>query len=311
MMIDLVKLRTFVAVAEEQHLTRAAERLHISQSAASAHVRSLEETLDAQVFVRTNRSLELTRAGQLLMVKAKLLLSEATEFASFARELRGKIEGHLVVASSSDPASGRMGEIVNALRLRHPLVTVDLRARPSSGTHQGLKIGEVDVGILLGRPIESGISYYKLRNISFRVAGPAAWRDKIENADWAELARLPWLLPTDNSMAYKQMLREMFENRGLELNGVVSFDNAVLGRSMLEAGVGLMLVREEHAKVGAAQGLVAMSPFAMVDHPIYLAHVASRRNDPMIHAFLEATTDVWPDLRDARYEEKSTANAEL
>lgn len=310
-MIDLVKLRTFVAVAEEQHLTRAAERLHISQSAASAHVRSLEETLEAQVFVRTNRSLELTRAGQLLMVKAKLLLSEATEFASFARELRGKIEGHLVVASGSDPASGRMGEIVNALRMRHPLVTVDLRARPSSGTHQGLKIGEIDIGILLGRPIESGISYYKLRNISFRVAGPAAWRDKIENADWAELARLPWLLPTDNSMAYKQMLREMFENRGLELNGVVSFDNAVLGRAMLEAGVGLMLVREEHAKAGVSQGLVAMSPFAIVEHPIYLAHVASRRNDPMIHAFLEATTDVWPDLRDARYDEKSTLSAEL
>jgi DNA-binding transcriptional LysR family regulator len=307
MMIDLVQLRTFVAVAEEQHLTRAAERLHISQSAASAHVRAVEETLDAQLFVRTNRSLELTRAGQLLMAKAKVLLSEATEFSSFARELRGKIEGHLVVASSSDPASGRVGEIVNSLRARHPLVTVDLRARPSSGTHQGLKVGELDIGVLLGRPIESGITYYKLRNIAFRVAGPAAWKDRIENADWAELASLPWILPTDNSMAYKQMLKEMFENRGLELNGVVSFDNAVLGRSLLEAGVGMMLVREEHAQVSAEQGIVAMSPFAAAEHPIYLAHVASRRNDPMIHAFLEATTDVWPDLRESRHEEKLSA----
>lgn len=306
MMIDLVQLRTFVAVAEEQHLTRAAERLHISQSAASAHVRSVEETLDAQLFVRTNRSLELTRAGQLLMVKAKLLLSEATEFSSFARELRGKVEGHLVVASSSDPTSGRVGEIVNALRVRHPLVTVDLRARPSSGTHQGLKIGELDIGVLLGRPVESGITYYKLRSIAFRVAGPVAWKDKIESADWDELSRFPWIMPTDNSMAYKQMLREMFENRGLELNGVVSFDTAVLGRSMLEAGVGLMLVREEHAKASAEQGLVAMSPFAVAEHPIYLAHVASRRNDPMIHAFLEATTDVWPELREARHEDLSS-----
>jgi DNA-binding transcriptional LysR family regulator len=309
MMIDLVQLRTFVAVAEEQHLTRAAERLHISQSAASAHVRAVEETLDAQLFVRTNRSLELTRAGQLLMVKAKVLLSEATEFSSFARELRGKIEGHLVVASSSDPTSGRVGEIVNALRMRHPLVTVDLRARPSSGTHQGLKIGELDIGVLLGRPVESGVTYYRLRNIPFRVAGPAAWKDKIENADWAALARLPWILPTDNSMAYKQMLREMFENRGLELNGVVSFDNAVLGRAMLEAGVGLMLVREEHAKASAEQGRVALSPFAIAEHPIYLAHIASRRNDPMIHAFLEATTDVWPELRELRHEDKVPARS--
>ena len=89
MQIDLVQLRTFVAVAEEQHLTRAAERLHISQSAASAHVRAVEDRLDTQLFVRTNRSLELTRAGQLLLAKAKILLNEAAIFISFARELRG------------------------------------------------------------------------------------------------------------------------------------------------------------------------------------------------------------------------------
>lgn len=309
MMIDLVQLRTFVAVAEEQHLTRAAERLHISQSAASAHVRSVEEALDAQLFVRTNRSLELTRTGQLLMAKAKVLLSEATLFSSFARELRGKIEGHLVIGSSSDPASSRVGDIVNALRARYPLVTIDLRGRPSSGTHQGLKLGELDIGMLLGRPVDNSLTYYKLRSIKFRVAGPAAWKDKIENADWAELASLPWITPTESSVAYMDMLKEMFDNRGLELNKIVSFDNSVLGRSMLEAGVGMMLVREEHAKESADRGMVAMSPYAVAEHPIYLAHVASRRNDPLIHGFLEATTDVWPDLRATPQAAKDAARA--
>lgn len=308
-MIDLVQLRTFVAVAEEQHLTRAAERLHVSQSAASAHVRAVEEALDAQLFVRTNRSLELTRSGQLLLSKAKQLLSEANEFSSFARELRGKIEGHLVIGSSSDPASSRVGEIVHALRARHPLVTVDLRARPSAGARQGLKVGELDISMLLGRPVESGLTYYKLRSIRFCVAGPAAWKDRIENADWAELARLPWIMPSDNSMAYKEMLKEMFENRGLELNGIVHFDNAVLGRAMLEAGVGMMLIREEHARAGAEQGVVAMSSHAFAEHPIYLAHVSSRRNDPMVNAFLEATTDVWPDLIEASQEAKVAARS--
>ena len=89
MLIDLVQLRTFVAVAEEQHLTRAAERLHMSQSAASAHVRAIEERLGTQLFVRTNRSLELTHAGQLLARKAKALLNEEAVFTSFARELKG------------------------------------------------------------------------------------------------------------------------------------------------------------------------------------------------------------------------------
>ena len=71
MPVDLLRLRTFVAVAEEQHLTRAAERLNVSQSAASAHVRAVEASLGSQLLICTNRRLELTRAGQLLLQKAK------------------------------------------------------------------------------------------------------------------------------------------------------------------------------------------------------------------------------------------------
>ena len=100
--IDLVQLRTFVAVAEQKHLTRAAERLHISQSAASAHVRAVEESLDLQLFVRTNRSLELTRVGELLLAKARALLNESAVFASYAREIRGKTEGRLVLFGVSE-----------------------------------------------------------------------------------------------------------------------------------------------------------------------------------------------------------------
>jgi len=297
MLIDLVQLRTFVAVAEEQHLTRAAERLHISQSAASAHVRAVEESLDAQLFVRTNRSLELTRAGQLLLGKAKTLLNEAALFTSFAREIRGKVEGHLVVGSSSEPASSRIGEVVGALRARHPLIGVDLRARPSSSTRLGLKTGELDIGLLLGHPTDAGFTYYQLTTVPFRVAGPVAWKDRIESAGWAELASLPWIAPTDSSRAYSTMLRQMFDERGLELNAVARFDNAALGRAMLEAGVGLMLMREEHARHGFEQGILAVSPIAHSEFPLFMAHVASRRNDPLIRAFLEAATDVWPEMR--------------
>ena len=297
MLIDLVQLRTFVAVAEEQHLTRAAERLHISQSAASAHVRAVEESLDTQLFVRTNRSLELTRAGQLLLVKAKSVLNEATLFTSFAREIRGKIEGHLVVSSSSESTTSRIGEVVAALRRLHPLVTVDLRALPSTSTRQGLKTGELDIGLLLGRPLDAGFTYYALKDVPFRVAGPAAWKAQIETADWAELAGLPWIAPTESSMAYTAMLKELFVDRGLELNTVARFDSAALGRAMLEAGVGLMLMREEHVEQGLQQGTLAVSPIAHTHFQLFMAHLASRRNHPLIRAFLEAATDVWPDLR--------------
>jgi DNA-binding transcriptional LysR family regulator len=297
MMIDLVQLRTFVAVAEEQHLTRAAERLHISQSAASAHVRAVEENLDTQLFVRTNRSLELTRSGEMLMRQAKTLLNEAAQFTSFAREIRGKLEGNIVVGASSEPSASRIGEVVSALRAKHPLITVDLRASPSTGTRQALKTGELDIGMFLGRPVDVGFTYYQMAMVQFRIAGPAAWKAQIEAADWAQLAALPWITPTGSSLAYTAMLSQLFGDKGLELNTVVRFDNAALGRSLLKAGVGMMLMREEHALQGERDGYLTVSPIAHTEFGLYIAHVASRRNDPLISAFVDAASMAWPDLK--------------
>lgn len=297
MMIDLVQLRTFVAVAEEQHLTRAAERLHVSQSAASAHVRAIEESLDLQLFMRTNRSLELTRAGQMLMRQAKELLNGAAEFTSFARDIRGKLEGNLIVGASSDPTSSRIGPVIAELRAKHPLIAIDLRARASAGTRQALKTGEIDIGMLLGRAVDAGFTYYQMATVNFRVAGPVAWKERIESADWSELAELPWITPSDTNLSYAFMLEKLFAEKGLELNSVVRFDNSALGRALVESGVGMLLMREEYALQGARDGLVALSPLAHAEYPQFIAHVASRANDPLIRAFVDAAAEAWPDMK--------------
>ncbi len=295
MLVDLVQLRTFVAVAEEQHLTRAAERLFISQSAASAHIRALEERLDNQLFVRTNRSLELTRAGQLLARKARVLLNEEALFASFARELRGKIEGKLVVASSSEIGTG-IGEMMAALRSQHPLVGVELMARASASTHQGLIRGEFDIGIMLGNSADDGLYHYKLTEVSYRVAGPVAWKDRIESGDWTDLAALPWLTPSTSS-AHASMLGRLFRDKGLELNSVIQFDNTWLGRAALNAGAGMMLLREDHAQQGVREGRLAMSPIAQTSIPLTIAHQSGRRDDPLVQAFLAAARVPWPEMQ--------------
>ncbi len=294
MPIDLVQLRTFVAVAEAQHMTRAAERLFISQSAASAHVRALEERLETQLFIRTNRSVVLTRAGQLLAQKAQALLNEDALFSAFARALRGKVEGNLVVGTSSEPGT-RIGEVIAALRVKHPLISVDLMARPSSGTRQGIQSGELDIGVLLGSPIDPGFAYYGLETVQYRVAGPAAWKEQIVNADWAELAALPWLTPSASS-AYSAMLRQLFGDKGLELNSVLRFDNSAVGRMALQAGTGVMLIREDHAVQGEQDGYLAASPIAHTKVGLFIAHQRGRQDDPLIQAFIDAARGVWPKM---------------
>src|SRR5436190_17363778 len=80
----------------------------------------------------------------------------------------------------------------------------------------------------LGRPVDVGFSYYQLTTVPFRVAGPAAWKAQIEAADWGQLAALPWIAPSNSSLAYSAMLSQLFGDKGLELNTVVRFDNAAL-----------------------------------------------------------------------------------
>ena len=293
MIEDLVQLRTFVAVAEEQHMTRAAVRLHMSLSAASAHIRAIEERLDLQLFVRTNRNLVLTHSGQLLVQRAKVLLSEAAQFTSFAREYRGKMDGALSVSLGSEPVT-RVGEIVAQLKQTQPLIVVSLFGRASLSGRQGLNTGELDLAFLLGGGAEIGLTRHDLATLQFRIVGPPALKEKIERADWAELASLPWISPI-GSTAYTEMLDRLFKDRGLELNSVAYFDTAVLGRTMLQGGVGLMMMREENALQGAREGSLAVSPIARAQFQLYLAHLSSRANDPLIQAFVHATRAVWSD----------------
>lgn len=296
MLIDLTQLRTFVAVAEEQHLTRAAERIHISQSAASAHVRAVEDTLNTQLFTRTNRSLELTRSGELLFVKAKSLLSEAAELSSFARELSGKLEGTLNISISSDPSSSRIGKTVSHLRNNHPLIKIDVRARPSPGIKQGIKNGELDVGIILDKPTDKSLLHYQLNTVNFCIAGPVAWKEKMDNSTIEELSKMPWITPASNSFAYSNILDDIFISKGHDLNTVAIFDNSTIAREMMEAGVGLTLVREEHALKAAQENKYAIYAACTMSYSNYAVHHSSRKNDPLVHAYLEALRLSWPEL---------------
>ena len=183
-----------------------------------------------------------------------------------------------------------------ALRAKHPLVSMDVMARTSTGTRQGLMSGELDVGVLLGRPVEPNFTYYVLTNVPYKVAGPIAWKEKIDAADWADLASLPWLTPSSSS-AYSAMLAQLFGDRGLELNTVIRFDNSAVGRTALRAGAGMMLLREDHAVQGEQEGYLAVSPIAQAQVALSVAHQSARKDDPLIKAFLEAARVPWPKMK--------------
>ena len=87
--LELYQLRTFLAVAETRHLTRAAERVHLSQPAVSAQLKALEEELGVQLFERLHGGMELTVTGGQLLQHAERVLGAAEELREAAGRLRG------------------------------------------------------------------------------------------------------------------------------------------------------------------------------------------------------------------------------
>jgi DNA-binding transcriptional LysR family regulator len=127
--VELRQLATFVAVAEEGSFTRAADRLHVVQSAVSVGVRNLERELGAMLFDRTTHSVALTDAGRALLPEARTTLAAAQAARDAVDEARGGLRGTIVLGTMQ--AQGMhaidLAAVLAAFRADHPAVEVRIR----------------------------------------------------------------------------------------------------------------------------------------------------------------------------------------
>lgn len=93
--MELYQLRTFVIVAEEENLTRAAKRLYMTPPSVSAHIKALEDELNVQLFERTSKGMEITGHGQLLKAKAEQILHAAQDLVNHATKMQQFLMGQV------------------------------------------------------------------------------------------------------------------------------------------------------------------------------------------------------------------------
>jgi DNA-binding transcriptional LysR family regulator len=152
-MLDLRLVRSFVAVAETEHVGRAAERLHISQSPLSRQIQQLEEELGLRLFERERRRVRLTDAGQWLLGEARDLLARADRVeADAGRLVRG--EGGALTIGFVKAAMWNqvLPATLRAFKRSRPAVQVQLRALKSDAQLEALARGTLDVGLVHRTP---------------------------------------------------------------------------------------------------------------------------------------------------------------
>ncbi len=154
--MELRQLRYFVAVAEELHFTRAAERLHIGQPPLSQAILKLEQDVGARLFARTKRRVELTEAGKLYLIDARRILALSEQAAVTARRAQRGEAGELRVAFTfSIPLTPMFANVINRYRRDFPQVSLSLHELATQRQLEGFERRTIDLGFM--RPPEGAL----------------------------------------------------------------------------------------------------------------------------------------------------------
>jgi len=146
--IELRHLRYFVAVAEELHFGRAAQRLHRAQPPLSQQIRKLEEILGHPLFSRSSRAVKLTSAGVVFLERARRTLAKVQEDLEAARSVgRGEV-GSLTVGFIGSGMLTALPAMLGRYRREYPKVNLQLRESFTAAVLQALREGTIDVGFL-------------------------------------------------------------------------------------------------------------------------------------------------------------------
>nr|WP_241751653.1 LysR family transcriptional regulator [Pseudomonas aeruginosa] len=162
-----------MAVAQELHFARAAEKLHIEQSPLSRTIKELEEDLGEQLFVRTSRSTRLTRAGKLLLEHVPRVFSTLQQARDSVKAAANGFHGQLRIALSDGITPSRLSSLLAMCRQEEPEVDIRLFQVPLAQQLKGLQDDMYDVGFAQSDEVGEGIAAEAVWNDPLMVAVPA------------------------------------------------------------------------------------------------------------------------------------------
>ena len=287
--MELRHLRCFIAVAEELHFARAAERLHIEQSPLSRAIKELEEETGVVLFARTTRNTRLTRAGKLFLEHVRRVFVVLEQARDSVKAAANGFHGQLRVALSDGITPSRLPALLALSRQEEPEVEIRFFEVPLSQQIKGLHDDLYDVGFALSDEVGDGI-----------IALPA-WSDTLMVA---VPARHPLLahkrIPLDELLRYRLVLcdPQVCEGHAKHVDRVlrrVDMEPLIAERvttcdlmmALVSAGFALGLAGEAHISASRESGVVAR-PLASRVPPLttYLLRLGGEPSD-VLTRFIE------------------------
>jgi DNA-binding transcriptional LysR family regulator len=288
--MDVRQLRYFVAVAEELHFRRAAERLHLSQPALSQQIRSLEGEMEVPLLFRNRRRVELTAAGASFLPEARRLLASLDAAVATARRVHEGRSGRLRVGFVGSALLSIVPDVVQRFRAARPDVELDLRERSTVDQVAALRAGDIDIG-LAPLPIDDhGLETTVLvREPAVAVLPAGHELARLRRIGLRRLAAEPFVLfPRDQAPGFHDRLIGGVAQHGAAPRVVQHATEMQTIVGLVAAGIGVSLVPASVERL-ALPGVVYRP---VVRAPRVELAVLSRRGErsPPVRAFLAGTS---------------------
>ena len=289
--MDLRDLKLFLHLAESRHFGRSAKAMHVSPSTLSRQIQRLEETIGQPLFLRDNRTVQLTDAGTQLKAFAQQTLLQYQQLRHALGQHGPSLSGELRLFCSVTAAYSHLPPILDRFRARHPLVEIKLTTGDAADAVDKVQSNEADLGIA-GRPevLPTSVAFTQIGEIPLALIAPAlpcAVRSQV-SVDQPDWATIPFILPEHGPS--RKRIDLWFRRQRITnplIYATVSGHEAIVSMVALGCGVALIpSVVVDNSPEPVRNRISLLDDVSLVE-PFELGVCVQKKrlNEPLIEAF--------------------------
>lgn len=295
--MEVRHLRYFIAVAEELHFTRAADRLHMAQPPLSQQIHQLESELGVQLFHRTKRQVALTAAGKIFLKQVyKILIDIEKTCESARRAQRGEI-GNIIVGFTGTATYDILPNLLQPYRSTFPFVDISVLQLSTTDQIQSLLNEEINIGILCAPIQNSQLNFEVIHQESFIIAMPrnhplATKSDPIEIEEFSK--ELYIMIPRKSGQTYYDSIINICHTAGFSPNITQEVHELHTSISLVAAGMGVAIVPSSIQNL-RVKGII----YRQLASVSALKTALAWRNDetsPLVHAFIRLARETYAEI---------------
>jgi DNA-binding transcriptional LysR family regulator len=287
--MTLEQLRIFVAVAERQHVTRAAEALNLTQSAVSAAITGLEARHGVALFDRVGRGVVLNPAGEVFLVEARLVLAQAALAESALADLSGLERGRLRIHASQTIANHWLPARLAAFHAAHPGIALEVAIGNSAEVARAVAEGSAELGLVEGEVDDPVLSRELIAQdrLCLVVGRTHPWAKAPPRGSW-DLKGSAWVLREEGSGTRSAMLSALarfgLRLEDLTISMTLPANEAV--RGAVEAGAGAAILSRELSALRIETGRLIEVPLDLPERFFFVLRHKQRYRTRAADAFV-------------------------